>query len=67
MLMSQPNRAKKNSAPRKLTSVNFTVELLDWVDDLSEELAMNRSALVCAILDDFKKSGKTFKIQVVDR
>ena len=67
MVMTQPKRAKNGSKGRHLASINFTDELLAFVDDLADELDMNRSSLVCAIVEDFKNSGKTFKIQVVDR
>lgn len=63
--MKQPNRAKAGSKGRHLASINFTEELLEFVDTLAEEIDMNRSSLVCAIIEDFKKSGKTFKVEVV--
>lgn len=63
--MTHSNRAKNGAKGRHLASVNFTSELMEFLDTLSDELDMNRSSLVCLIVDDFKKSGKKIKVQVV--
>lgn len=41
-----------------LASINFTQELLDWLDEMAPQLGMSRSALVCHILKFYKDSNK---------
>lgn len=65
--MTQPGKAKSGAKGRHLASINFPEELLTYIDNLAEELDMNRSSLVCLILKDFQKSGKTFRLEVVDK
>lgn len=65
--MSQPNRPKAGSKGRHLASINFTDEMLEFLDNLAEEAGLNRSSLVCMIVSDFMKSGKTVRLEVVEK
>lgn len=49
---------------KHLASINFTPELLEWLDRQASELDISRSALVCFLLNDYKNSDKNVKMVV---
>ena len=66
--MTQPGRARsksKHGEGKHLASINFPLDMLEFLDKLGEELDMNRSSLVVCILKDFQNSGKTIQVQIV--
>jgi hypothetical protein len=65
--MSQNNRAKPNKhgpPTKQLASINFPKELITYLDAMAEECGINRSSLVCLIIQDFKDSGKKIRFVV---
>lgn len=64
--MSQVGRAKTGNKDRHLASINFPNDLLKYLDEMAEELDMNRSSLVVCILKDFQKSGKTIRVEIIE-
>lgn len=63
----ESKRSKSGNGKKHLASINFPAELLTYLDGLAMELDMNRSSLVCLILQDFKDAGRAIKIQVIDK
>ena len=53
-----------SKTPKRLASVNFTEDLLTWLDAMAEDAEMSRSAVVCAILNDYKESDKKIRVVV---
>lgn len=61
----QPSRKpSKHGAGGHQTSVNFPKEMITWLDEMTEKVGINRSALVCLIVEDFMLSGKTIRLVV---
>jgi len=58
------NRRAPISKGKHLASVNFTKELIEWLDQIQQETGMNRSSIVCLMLQDYKNSGRTISVSV---
>ncbi len=51
-------------ASHQLASINFPKDLVDYLDNMSSELNISRSYLVCIVLEEFRKSGKKIHLEI---
>ncbi len=50
---------------RRLTSVNLTLEMFDYLDRLAKDSGLSRSSLIEAIVKDFKDNKRSITITIV--
>ena len=65
--MRQPSsKPSKHAANKHQTSISFSPEMIAYLDDMTEKVGINRTALVCLIIQNFIDSGKVVKFVIED-
>ena len=63
----RPSTKERNAeVNRRLTSVNFPNDILEYIDRIADDVDMSRSAVICVILRAYMESNKTLKFVMVE-